>query len=70
LSTLKGQDDARLKAGIKFDFAVLLAADNKLDDALNYAKESFGIFKQLGESKRVKTVKDLISEIKRRRRWF
>ncbi len=71
LSILARQNDAFLEANVKFDFSVLLASDNQLDDALDYAKEAAEIFKKLGENKRAKRTRELISEIKQqRRRWF
>lgn len=71
LSALAGQGGPFLEANIKFDFAIALTADNKLDDALTYATEAAEIFKKVGENKRAKKTRELIGEIKqRRRRWF
>ena len=71
LSILSRQDDAFLEAQVKFDFSIVLTADNKLDDALTYAKEAAETFKKLGQHKRAKKARELTGEIKqRRRRWF
>ena len=70
LQTVRKTGDERLRARLCFGLAVALARADQRDEAIHYAELAAYTFQQLGETQALKKTKDLLTEIRPRRRWF